>query len=117
MQINITTQYNIGDILYLQQTNGGGLRKIQILDIIFLVRSQRIIYVLNKRTDINRYNSFISAPSLRWEQYEVIAAIKHARRGNIWLTEKPPKKRKPMTETSKVRWEQAAAKIMAEWGM
>lgn len=53
MQINITTIYNIGDILYLQQTNGGGLRKVRIcgINLRFVRRNSsrpEISYTLNR---------------------------------------------------------------------
>jgi hypothetical protein len=111
MQINITTQYNIGDILYLQQTNGGGLQKVQVVNIILTLGEQysaediHISYTLNKPVNIVK-NSIIRRlkASVYAKEMELLERTVYARRGNTWLTEKPPEKRKPLTPQTLKYW-------------
>ena len=90
MEINISTKYDIGDVLFLQQGKGG-LRKVQVVEIVISGKYQSIIYILNKRVEIT--NPFITCLGSRVSEKAIIDNIKYYRRGNNWVIPMPKKVR------------------------
>jgi hypothetical protein len=76
MNIHINTLYNIGDILFLQQYNGGGVIKTVITDITISFNVYRLYYRLSKSVN--------SSYTLREDM--IVSKLVYARRGNKWIT-------------------------------